>query len=165
MSTTYAQKQAPAQKKETTTASSVLDNSPQNEGLQRKADLTSQKTLQCYNAEPWFINNHTCFPHPTTRLRAWQKSKLRRVPFNSVLTDISFNRILNCWNRVNRKFLKIHHVPSWNANLNRKMIRKGFCTVWCVKYNRLHHPWMYHIGNHFDGADANNTRVKNYHYL
>jgi hypothetical protein len=41
MPATYAQKQAPAQKKDTPTASSVLDNSPQNEGLQRKSDMAS----------------------------------------------------------------------------------------------------------------------------
>ncbi len=41
MSTTYAQKQAPAQKKEAPTASSVLDSSSQSEGLQRKADMTN----------------------------------------------------------------------------------------------------------------------------
>ena len=41
MPATYAQKQAPAQKKDTPTASSVFDNSPQNEGLQRKADMAN----------------------------------------------------------------------------------------------------------------------------
>ena len=41
MSTTYAQKQAPAQKKETPTASAVLDSSSQSEGLQRKADMAN----------------------------------------------------------------------------------------------------------------------------
>lgn len=46
MSTTYAQKQAPAQKKDAPTASSVLDNSPQNEGLQRKADMANNAAQQ-----------------------------------------------------------------------------------------------------------------------
>ncbi len=41
MSTTYAQRQSPAQKKDAPTASSVLDNSPQSEGLQRKADMAN----------------------------------------------------------------------------------------------------------------------------
>ncbi|MBO7413624.1 MAG: DUF4157 domain-containing protein [Fibrobacter sp.] len=41
MSTTYAQKQAPAQKKDAPSASSVLDASLQSEGLQRKADMAN----------------------------------------------------------------------------------------------------------------------------
>ena len=42
MSTTYAQKQSPAQKKDAPTAASILDTSSQNESLQRKANMISQ---------------------------------------------------------------------------------------------------------------------------
>ena len=41
MPTTYAQKQAPAQKKDAPTAASVLDTSSQSESLQRKADMAN----------------------------------------------------------------------------------------------------------------------------
>ena len=41
MSTTYAQKQAPAQKKDAPTAASILDTSLQSESLQRKADMAN----------------------------------------------------------------------------------------------------------------------------
>ena len=41
MSTTYAQRQNTAQKKDATTAASVLDNSSQSESLQRKAELAN----------------------------------------------------------------------------------------------------------------------------
>ena len=41
MSTTYAQKQAPAQKKDAPTAASVLDASSQSKSLQRKADMAN----------------------------------------------------------------------------------------------------------------------------
>ena len=41
MSTTYAQKQSPAQKKDAPSAASVLDASSQSEGLQRKADMAN----------------------------------------------------------------------------------------------------------------------------
>lgn len=46
MSTTYAQKQAPAQKKDRSTAASVLDVSSQSEGLQRKADMANNAVVQ-----------------------------------------------------------------------------------------------------------------------
>ena len=41
MSTTYAQKKATAQKKDATTAASILDTSSQSESLQRKADMAN----------------------------------------------------------------------------------------------------------------------------
>ena len=41
MSTTYAQKQSPAQKKDASSAASVLDSSSQSESLQRKADMAN----------------------------------------------------------------------------------------------------------------------------
>lgn len=47
MSTTYAQKQAPTQKKDAPTASAVLDSSSQSEGLQRKADMVNG-VIQCH---------------------------------------------------------------------------------------------------------------------
>lgn len=42
MSTTYAQKQAPTQKKDAPTAASILDTSSQSESLQRKADMANK---------------------------------------------------------------------------------------------------------------------------
>lgn len=45
MSTTYAQRQSPAQKKDAPTASSVLDNSAQGESIQRKDELTSTSSV------------------------------------------------------------------------------------------------------------------------
>jgi hypothetical protein len=44
MPTTYAQKQAPAQKMGASSAASVLDASSQSEGLQRKADMANKAT-------------------------------------------------------------------------------------------------------------------------
>jgi len=53
MSTTYAQKQATAQKKNSTTAASVPDDSLSSENLQRKMDSMKapfpNKTIQMYN--------------------------------------------------------------------------------------------------------------------
>ena len=47
MSTTYAQKQSPTQKKDAPTAASILDTSSQSESLQRKADMANN-VLQCF---------------------------------------------------------------------------------------------------------------------
>ena len=58
MSTTYAPKQAPAQKKDAPTASSVLDNSPQSESLQRKADMTNNAAQRAEAPRP----NNTGMP-------------------------------------------------------------------------------------------------------
>lgn len=57
MSTTYAQKQAPAQKKDAPTAASILDASSQSEGLQRKADMANN-VIQCYKMSLGFAKNH-----------------------------------------------------------------------------------------------------------
>ncbi|MBO7103945.1 MAG: DUF4157 domain-containing protein [Fibrobacter sp.] len=58
MSTTYTQHQSPAQKKDAPTASSVLDNSPQSESLQRKADMTNNATQRAEVPRP----NNTGMP-------------------------------------------------------------------------------------------------------
>ena len=58
MSTTYAQKQAPAQKKDAPTAASVLDSSSQNEGLQRKADMANNAAQRAEAPRP----NNTGMP-------------------------------------------------------------------------------------------------------
>lgn len=47
MSSVYAPRQTTAQKKNAPTASSVLDNSPQSEGLQRKADTMNLSNVTC----------------------------------------------------------------------------------------------------------------------
>lgn len=58
MSTTYAQKQAPAQKKDASSASSVLDNSSQSESLQRKADMANNAAQRAEAPRP----NNTGMP-------------------------------------------------------------------------------------------------------
>ena len=59
MPTTYAQKQAPAQKKDANSTASVVDCSSQGESLQRKADMangTVQRVVKCSSN---FYKNHT----------------------------------------------------------------------------------------------------------
>ena len=58
MSTTYTQKQSPAQKKDAPSASSVLDASSQGESLQRKADLTNNAAQRAEAPRP----NNTGMP-------------------------------------------------------------------------------------------------------
>ncbi len=58
MSTTYAQKQSPAQKKDAPTAASVLDSSSQSESLQRKADMANNATQRAEAPRP----NNTGMP-------------------------------------------------------------------------------------------------------
>ena len=58
MSSTYAQKQKTAQKKEASTAAAVLDASSQNEGLQRKADMASNAAQRAEALRP----NNTGMP-------------------------------------------------------------------------------------------------------
>ncbi len=58
MSTTYAQKQSPAQKKETPTAASVLDVSSQSKSLQRKADMANNAAQRAEAPRP----NNTGMP-------------------------------------------------------------------------------------------------------
>ncbi len=90
MSTTYAQKQAPTQKKDAPTASAVLDSSSQSEGLQRKADMAS--TIQRYGMTPNFEKNHACSSEDsslrTTLLKRYNDSMTEEnlITVNSVLT-------------------------------------------------------------------------------
>ena len=58
MNITYAQKQAPTQKKDAPTASSVLDSSSQSEGLQRKADMANNAAQRAEAPRP----NNTGMP-------------------------------------------------------------------------------------------------------
>ena len=58
MSTTYAQRQTTAQKKDASSAFSVLDNSSQSESLQRKADLANNATQRAEAPRP----NNTGMP-------------------------------------------------------------------------------------------------------
>ena len=58
MSTTYAQRQTTAQKKDASSASSVLDNSSQSESLQRKADMANNATQRAEAPRP----NNTGMP-------------------------------------------------------------------------------------------------------
>ncbi len=58
MSTTYAQRQTTAQKKEASSASSVLDNSSQSESLQRKADMANNAAQRAEAPRP----NNTGMP-------------------------------------------------------------------------------------------------------
>ena len=52
MAPTYAQTQKTAQKKETTTAATVLDSSSQRESLQRKADLVNNTAQRAEASRP-----------------------------------------------------------------------------------------------------------------
>lgn len=58
MSTTYAQKQATTQKKDASSASSVLDASYQSESLQRKADMANNAAQRAEAPRP----NNTGMP-------------------------------------------------------------------------------------------------------
>ena len=58
MSTTYAQRQTTAQKKDASSASSVLDNSSQSESLQRKADMANAAAQRAEAPRP----NNTGMP-------------------------------------------------------------------------------------------------------
>ena len=58
MNTTYAQRQTTAQKKDATTAASVLDNSSQSESLQRKADMANSTAQRVETPRP----NNTGMP-------------------------------------------------------------------------------------------------------
>ena len=58
MSTTYAQRQIPAQKKDAPTAASVLDASSQSESLQRKADMANNAAQRAEAPRP----NNTGMP-------------------------------------------------------------------------------------------------------
>ena len=58
MSTTYAQRQTTAQKKDASSASSVLDNSSQSESLQRKADMANNAAQRVETPRP----NNTGMP-------------------------------------------------------------------------------------------------------
>ena len=58
MSTTYAPKQAPAQKKDASSAASILDASSQSESLQRKADLANNAAQRAEAPRP----NNTGMP-------------------------------------------------------------------------------------------------------
>ncbi|MBR6834228.1 MAG: DUF4157 domain-containing protein [Fibrobacter sp.] len=58
MSTTYAQKQAPTQKKDAPTAASILDTSSQSESLQRKADMANNAAQRAEAPRP----NNTGMP-------------------------------------------------------------------------------------------------------
>lgn len=58
MSTTYAQRQTTAQKKDASSASSVLDNSSQSESLQRKADMANNAAQRAEAPRP----NNTGMP-------------------------------------------------------------------------------------------------------
>ena len=58
MSTTYAQKQTPAQKNDAPNAASILDSSSQSESLQRKADMANNATQRAEAPRP----NNTGMP-------------------------------------------------------------------------------------------------------
>ena len=89
MSTTYAPKQSPAQKKDANTAASVVDSSSQAQSLQRKADLCNSP-IQCYGMSRGFQLNHSY----CTRNEAIERC-LRRRQVNSVLTQNAQNILRN----------------------------------------------------------------------
>lgn len=177
MSTTYAQKQAPAQKKDAPTASSVLDNSPQNESLQRKADMLFKQTIQCYGSTRGFRRNHTSGNKHTSHKRAWKisvhrlKRELRRrwkpVRINSVLKRRAYKKLKRCRRLISCKFLKIINVPCLNSDLINNSIHRGNCIVWCktpagIAPTVSHEPEIYHIGPTFNGSTNDNTETIDY---
>ena len=87
MSTTYAQHQTTAQKKDANTAASVVDSSSQAQSLQRKADLCNSP-IQCYGMTPNFLQNHSS----CSEKEAIARCKSRRQ-VNSVLTPSAQNRL------------------------------------------------------------------------
>jgi hypothetical protein len=93
MSTTYAQKQSPAQKKDAPTAASILDTSSQSESLQRKADLANSMKLRPINFSDNYVIQQvaTITKHhykPTKPFcRAGKKERLRRY---KLFTRINF---------------------------------------------------------------------------
>lgn len=155
MSTTYAQKQAPAQKKDVPTAASVLDASSQSEGLQRKADMAN--TIQCYGMTPNFKENHACPSDDSslrkTLLKRYNASKPeKKITINSVLTG-NAKKILNKHN--SREDGPINNVPCRGAFIPKEKIGSKIkendiniakdiqkVTVWINDNNE-----MGHIGN------------------
>ena len=155
MSTTYAQKQAPAQKKDAPTAASVLDASSQSEGLQRKADMAN--TIQCYGMTRNFKENHAC-PSDDRSLRETLLKRYnastpeKKITINSVLTRNAKENLNkhDCWEDG-----PINNVPCREAFIPKEKIGSEIkendiniaedikkVTVWINDYNE-----MGHIGN------------------
>lgn len=111
MPTTYAQKQAPAQKKDANSAASVVDCSSQAQSLQRKSDLFNSP-IQCYEMDDGFREKHSYCSASEAKERC-----LNRKQKNSVLTKGAQSKL----NQAN--------VP------NVKRIVGANCTTWVYKYN------------------------------
>ena len=112
MSTTYAQKQAPAQKKESPTAASILDTSSQSESLQRKADMANNVTTKFSHAYHNYII---------------QRSKCKGVLRNKFSPHRKSSRIeVNHFGKRSSKYAPFHpSTPYKNRKFAPKFINKS----------------------------------------
>lgn len=79
MNTTYAQKQAPAQRKEANTAASVIDSSSQGEALQRKADMVNgvvQRVITAGSGALWHIHPQPDHVHSHMKFGNFERNKV-----------------------------------------------------------------------------------------
>lgn len=137
MSTTYAQKQVPAQKKEAPTAASVLDASSQSEGLQRKADMANNNVIQCYPMTPNFRKNHIGEFDDTSVVvklnsRNTDPSQRTKITKNSVLNPEAVDaleRYNEALDASGKKWQPIINVPCKTARLN-NTIETDVVSVW-----------------------------------
>lgn len=159
MSTTYAQKQTPAPKKETHSAASVLDVSSPSKGLQRKADLIN-KTIQCYGATPGFMRNHVGQQNArnTSIIRGYHD---HNITINSVITDDAFAALTLCQYRIDRNYRAILGVPCLNTDLGAGTTELGNCIVWvdCENYK------MFHISDNLNFAPEKECEYVQYPHL
>ncbi|MBR3669047.1 MAG: hypothetical protein IKN70_03440 [Fibrobacter sp.] len=160
MSTTYAQKNAPAQKKDVSTAASVHDVSSQIKGLQRKVDMANSNIIQRYPPTPDFYNNH----HGGTDLASvQQKLRDRRlkepdITANSVLNDDAYN-FLSTYNEkpMEKQWQSITSVPCATAFADGRFFPNSFVSVWIRR-----DCCMGHAGPHLPQRGRNKYRKKNH---
>ena len=141
MSTTYAQHQSTAQKKDANTAASVVDSSSQGESLQRKADLCNSP-IQCYGMTPRFQQNHSSCSNNEAKNRC-----LLRGHVNSVLTPNAQNR-LNIANANVTRIVGVNcAVWGYNNGDPRKIPGPNYCAVVI-------------IGGNMDHLDGSSSRIE-----
>lgn len=130
MNTTYAQKKAPAQRKDANTAASVIDSSSQAQNLQRKADLCNSP-IQCYGMTDGFRENHSYCKNARKRC-------LNRGQKNSVLTRGAQNKL----NGANANVDRIVGVncATWYYNNGDPYKKEGenYCAVFISGGNMYH---------------------------
>ena len=92
MSTTYAKSQTTAQKKDASSASSVLDASSQSESLQRKADMANEMVIQQIRFTEEFERKHGVKEDLSKESGTYAS---RGIPINDVLTAEAYEVLKN----------------------------------------------------------------------